>query len=82
MSCHNWFDSTRAKDIIFNDQLQAIKQPDNRWWWLVNVSGLGYTWDELQRLYIKSNTPFVGYKYKMQQITEWLEGLLEEKKNG
>jgi len=79
LTCHEWFDSTRAKDILFNEQLQKIYQPDNRWWWLVNRSGLGYSWDELRKLYWLSESPFQGYKYKKDAIYEALKKKAKEK---
>ena len=53
--CHKWFDRTTAKDILFNEELQKIKQPDNRWWWLVNSAG--YTWQQLLKLHWISEQP-------------------------
>lgn len=79
LTCHEWFDSTKAKDILFKKELQDIEQPDNRWWWLVNKSGLNYSWRELQILYHASLAPFLGYKYKKEMITRALQRKLAMK---
>lgn len=59
-TCHKWFDSKTSKDILFNAALQQIKQPDNRWWWLVNHAG--YTWEDLHYLCWISGRPMATSK--------------------
>lgn len=71
--CHDWFDSHKAKEILFDERLQAIKQPDNRWWWLVNV--MGYTWEQLLLLHAKGETVFQGYSFKKKEIGRELKAI-------
>lgn len=48
-ACHDWFDTHVSKDILFDERLQKIKQPDNRYWFLVDKCG--YTFESLVDLY-------------------------------
>lgn len=69
--CHDWFDSHKAKEILFDERLQKIKQPDNRWWWLVHAAG--YTWEQLLLLHAKGQTVFQGYSFKKKEIGIYLK---------
>ena len=70
---HDWFDTHTSNDILFNEELQKIPQPDNRWWFLVKKCG--YTWQDLILLYRLSQrcvkyTTFYAQEVKVQLKAE------------
>ena len=75
--CHDWFDSHKLIGCIFDERKQVLSKFDEGFHWLV-FSPWGYTWDELQRIYVKSQMIFTGYSYKKKLITKQLKKELKD----
>lgn len=84
-SCHDWFDSHKDNTPIFNEEARRYFMPaQNSYAFLVKraVESGGYTWEDLQILYVKSQGVFTGYVCKKKQINLELKAALAMKMAG
>lgn len=56
--CHQWFDTHKNTEILFNEDAQDRFMPESSYHWLVLEAG--YTWTDLRRLYAISQDDFIG----------------------
>lgn len=73
--CHSWFDTHVDDSPIFKEEVRPyIFADDNRYVFLVRFCG--YTWNDLQKLYVMSKSPYPGYKRNLPEIREKLRAHL------
>lgn len=75
--CHDWFDSHKIKAVLLDENKRVFSPRDEGYTFL--VLQLGYSWDELLKLLVKSELPYSGYERMKDQINLWLRERLAEK---
>lgn len=79
-SCHDWFDSHKCADILFDARLQKIPQPSNSYFFLVKTCG--FSWGQLQALYAAGNNLSRGVKVADYQIKFHLNEVRKKQEAG
>ena len=81
MTCHAWFDSHKIEALIFDDTgTKRVFTGDEEGYTFL-VKKCGYSWRDLQRLYILSRQIFKHYTHKKHIITAELTEYLERLKS-
>lgn len=68
--CHSWFDQHKMFVLIFEEDKRVFKGRDESFSFL--VESCGYTWNDLQKLYINARNTMT-YNHHKKEITEQLK---------
>lgn len=79
--CHSWLDEHKMWALIFDENKRVFNEKEESFTFLVKC--LGYTWDDLQKLYVKGNETISYNEVTRRQINielkEYRAELLERK---
>lgn len=74
-TCHSWFDEHKITALLWEPNKRVLSWDEESYTFLVQKCG--YTWEELQLLYVKSQEQATGYEYKKKEISVRLRAELK-----
>lgn len=78
MPCHTWFDEHRIKAVIFDAGKRVFDQSEEGNTFL--VERCGYTWEDLQKIYILAQRACRYTAFEKKQVNDYLKSYMKKLK--
>lgn len=74
--CHSWFDEHKITSLLFDEKKRVLGPKEESYSWLVHA--MGYSWDDLAKLYVLSKQAATYYDFRKKEITKELKATLSK----